>query len=98
MLHPARFAAGRAGSEIRKRHQEHLPRAEFRFVLSGHLSQAQNDAVASILGTQDRMFSVRGVAGAEKTTTLKEVQRGLREAGHRICRYSNNVGGTSVAK
>ena len=68
------------------------------FVLSGHLSQAQNDAVASILGTQDRMFSVRGVAGAEKTTTLKEVQRGLREAGHRICRYSNNVGGTSVAK
>ena len=31
MLHPARFAAGRAGSEIRKRHQEHLPRAEFQF-------------------------------------------------------------------
>jgi conjugative relaxase-like TrwC/TraI family protein len=54
------------------------------FVPSGHLSQEQNDAVASILGTQDRVFSFRGVAGAGKTTTLKEVQRGLREAGHTV--------------
>ena len=30
------------------------------------------------------MFSFRGVAGAGKTTTLREVQRGLKEAGHTV--------------
>jgi flagellar biosynthesis GTPase FlhF len=47
------------------------------FVPSAHLSQEQKAAVAAILCTQDRVFGFRGVAGAGKTTTLREVQRGL---------------------
>ncbi len=54
------------------------------FVSAGHLSKEQKQALASILCTQDRVFSFRGVAGAGKTTTLKEVQRGLSEAGHTV--------------
>ncbi len=54
------------------------------FVPAGHLSEEQKQAVASILRTRDRVFSFRGVAGAGKTTTLREVQRGLSEAGHTI--------------
>ncbi|MGA7882886.1 MAG: MobF family relaxase, partial [Terrimicrobiaceae bacterium] len=54
------------------------------FVPAGHLSAEQKQAVASILRTRDRVFSFRGVAGAGKTTTLREVQRGLSEAGHTI--------------
>jgi len=54
------------------------------FVPAAHLSQEQKEAVTSILGTRDRVFSFRGVAGAGKTTTLKEVQRGLSETGHPV--------------
>ncbi len=54
------------------------------FVPAGHLSEEQKQAVASILRTRDRVFSFRGVAGAGKTTTLREVQRGLSEAGQTI--------------
>ena len=54
------------------------------FVPAAHLSEEQKEAVASILGTRDRVFSFRGVAGAGKTTTLREVQRGLNEAGHTV--------------
>jgi hypothetical protein len=54
------------------------------FVPAAHLSQEQNEAVTSILSTRDRVFSFRGVAGSGKTTTLREVQRGLSEAGHRV--------------
>ena len=60
------------------------PALNSRFVPAAHLSQEQKSAVTSILGTQDRMFSFRGVAGAGKTTTLREVQRGLSEAGHTV--------------
>jgi ATP-dependent exoDNAse (exonuclease V) alpha subunit len=54
------------------------------FASGGHLSGEQREAVASVLGMQDRVFSFRGVAGAGKTTTLREVQRGLKEAGHSV--------------
>ena len=54
------------------------------FVPAGRLSEEQKEAVAAILGTRDRVFSFRGVAGAGKTTTLREVQRGLNEAGHTV--------------
>ena len=60
------------------------PALNSRFVPAAHLSEEQKEAVASILGTRDRVFSFRGVAGAGKTTTLREVQRGLREAGHTV--------------
>ena len=55
-----------------------------RFVPATHLSQEQKEAVVSILITRDRAFSFRGVAGAGKTTTLREVQRGLSEAGRTV--------------
>ena len=69
-----------------------------RFVPAAHLSQEQKSAVASILGTRDRVFSFRGVAGAGKTTTLREVQRGLRSRAHRLCCHSNDISGTCPAK
>jgi len=50
----------------------------------GQLSGEQRHAVREILSTRDRVFSFRGVAGAGKTTTLREVQRGLKEAGHTV--------------
>ena len=55
-----------------------------RFVPSAHLSKEQKEAVTSILSTRDRVFSFRGVAGSGKTTTLREVQRGLSEAGRTV--------------
>jgi primosomal protein N' len=60
------------------------PALNSRFVPAEHLSDEQKQAVAAILGTGDRVFSFRGVAGAGKTTTLREVQRGLKEAGHAV--------------
>ena len=60
------------------------PALNSRFVPAAHLSQEQKEAVTSILSTRDRVFSFRGVAGAGKTTTLREVQRGLSEAGHTV--------------
>ncbi len=47
------------------------------FEPSERLSAEQRDAVRSILSTTDQVFSLRGVAGAGKTTTLREVQNGL---------------------
>ncbi len=53
------------------------------FVPAGQLSSEQQEAVRAILSTCDQVFSFRGIAGAGKTTTLREVHRGLAEAGHR---------------
>ena len=44
---------------------------------SDKLSSEQREAVRSILLTRDQVFSLRGVAGSGKTTTLREVQNGL---------------------
>jgi conjugative relaxase-like TrwC/TraI family protein len=52
------------------------------FEPNGSLSDEQRATVRAILSTRDQVFSFRGVAGAGKTTTLKEVQRGL--ANHRV--------------
>ena len=60
------------------------PALNSRFVPAAHLSKEQKEAVTSILSTRDRVFSFRGVAGSGKTTTLREVQRGLSEAGHTV--------------
>lgn len=55
-----------------------------RFIPGESLSSEQRSAVRAILSMKDRVFSFRGVAGAGKTTTLREVQRGLTEAGHEV--------------
>jgi len=48
------------------------------------LTPEQRDAVKSVLSTPDQCCGVRGVAGAGKTTLQAEVNRGLKEAGHRV--------------
>ena len=60
------------------------PALNLGFVPAAHLSKEQKEAVTSILTTRDRVFSFRGVAGSGKTTTLREVQGGLSEAGHTV--------------
>ena len=60
------------------------PALNSRFVPAAHLSEEQKEAVTSILTMCDRVFSFRGVAGSGKTTTLREVQRGLSDAGHTV--------------
>jgi conjugative relaxase-like TrwC/TraI family protein len=61
-----------------------FPALNPRFELKGKLSPEQRDAVKHILNTQDQCCATRGVAGAGKTTTQREVRRGLDEAGHRV--------------
>lgn len=52
------------------------------FKADGGLSNEQRAAVKAILSTLDQVFAFRGVAGSGKTTTLKELQRGL--SGRRV--------------
>jgi conjugative relaxase-like TrwC/TraI family protein len=54
------------------------------FEPQGKLSSEQRDAVKMVLKTPDQCCATRGVAGAGKTTTQREVRRGLEEAGHRV--------------
>jgi flagellar biosynthesis GTPase FlhF len=60
------------------------PALNSHFVPAADLSKEQKETVTSILTTRDRIFSFRGVAGSGKTTTLREVQRGLNEATHTV--------------
>jgi len=61
-----------------------FPALNPRFEPQGKLSPEQRDAVKHILNTRDQCCGMRGVAGAGKTTTQREVRRGLDEAGHRV--------------
>ncbi len=61
-----------------------FPALNPRFEPEGKLSPEQRDAVKHILNTPDQCCATRGVAGAGKTTTQREVRRGLDEAGHRV--------------
>jgi ATP-dependent exoDNAse (exonuclease V) alpha subunit len=61
-----------------------FPALNPRFEPKGKLSLEQRDAVKHILNTPDQCCAARGVAGAGKTTTQREVWRGLDEAGHRV--------------
>ena len=65
------------------------------FEPAGKLSPEQRDAVKHILNTKDQCCATRGVAGAGKTTTQREVRRGLDEAGHRVIAIAPT---TSAAK
>ena len=66
------------------------------FVPSQTLSAEQRAAVRAILSTGDQVFSFRGVAGAGKTTTLREVHRGLTKAGHRALSIAPTTAATKV--
>jgi conjugative relaxase-like TrwC/TraI family protein len=62
--------------------RDRCPPLNASFEPAGGLSHEQRAAVRAILTTRDQVFSFRGLAGTGKTTTLKEVQRGL--AAHRV--------------
>jgi conjugative relaxase-like TrwC/TraI family protein len=64
--------------------KDKFPALNPRFEPQGKLSQEQCNVVKSVLNTGDQCGSVRGVAGAGKTTLQREVHRGLREAGHGV--------------
>ena len=99
MLHAAGFGTGTVGCEICRCDEGFLSALNSRFVPTGHLSEEQKGAVAFVLGTGDRVFSFRGVPGAGKTTTLREVRRGLNEVGHSdFCHHAHGISGTGLAK
>lgn len=50
------------------------------FVVAEGLRPGQKDAVLAVLWTRDLAVNLRGAAGAGKTKTLQELQRGLNEA------------------
>jgi len=54
------------------------------FELSGHLRPEQKRAVEAVLNSRDLAVNVRGAAGTGKTAPLREIDRGLREAGHEV--------------
>jgi conjugative relaxase-like TrwC/TraI family protein len=54
------------------------------FEVSENLRSEQQHAVEEVLNSRDLAINVRGAAGTGKTATLREIDRGLREAGHEI--------------
>ncbi|MFZ0540336.1 MAG: AAA family ATPase, partial [Candidatus Sulfotelmatobacter sp.] len=62
---------------------DHLGKGRY-FELSGHLRPEQKRAVEAVLDSRDLAVNVRGAAGTGKTATLREIDRGLREAGHEV--------------
>ena len=44
----------------------------------------QQDAIREVLGSHDRVITIRGGAGTGKTTLMREVVGGIQEAGHQI--------------
>jgi len=54
------------------------------FKPSDKLRPEQRHAVEVVLGSRDLAINVRGAAGTGKTATLREIDRGLREAGHQV--------------
>jgi conjugative relaxase-like TrwC/TraI family protein len=54
------------------------------FEVSEHLRPEQQHAVEAVLDSRDLAINVRGAAGTGKTATLREIDRGLRDAGHEV--------------
>jgi conjugative relaxase-like TrwC/TraI family protein len=54
------------------------------FEVSQHLRPEQRHAVEAVLNSRDLAINVRGAAGTGKTATLREIDRGLIEAGHEV--------------
>jgi len=54
------------------------------FEPSDKLRPEQRHAVEAVLDSRDLAINVRGAAGTGKTVTLREIDRGLRDAGHEV--------------
>jgi len=54
------------------------------FEPSDKLRPEQRRAIEAVLDSRDLAINIRGAAGTGKTATLREIDRGLREAGHEV--------------
>jgi len=54
------------------------------FEISDQLRPEQRRAVEAVLDSRDLAINVRGAAGTGKTATLREIDHGLRDAGHEV--------------
>ena len=62
----------------------HAPLSSSPFLASDTLRPEQSEAVRFVLSSCDRAVSISGAAGTGKTATLKELHRGLAEAGRKV--------------
>ena len=53
-------------------------------VRAEHLSTTQREAVNKTLSSRDRVFGLQGVAGAGKTTTLREIRTAAERDGYKV--------------
>ncbi len=62
------------------------------------LAQEQADAVKFVCGMEDAVCAVRGIAGAGKTTMLKELHHHLEKAGHKLLYLAPTASAVDVLK
>jgi len=60
-------------------HDRNLVSSEFR-----HLSEAQRQAVTTILASRDKITGFQGIAGSGKTTTLSAIRRAAEKEGYSV--------------
>jgi conjugative relaxase-like TrwC/TraI family protein len=58
------------------------------FFASGHLTEEQKTAVEFILNSRDTATCLQGAAGTGKTEVLRDILRGLREAGTEVAAFA----------
>jgi len=75
-----------------------VPLGISRFEPDERLSADQRNAVETLLESTDRVCALRGVAGAGKTFTLQEVQRGLPAAGRTVLACAPTTSAVAVLR
>lgn len=68
------------------------------FIASDRLRPEQRRAVDFVLANRDRAVAISGAAGTGKTATLKELHRGLAEAGRKIVAVAPTMSAVSELK
>lgn len=68
------------------------------FEVSANVRPEQRAAIEAILGSTDLVFNLSGAAGVGKTTTLKEVERGLNENRRSVMVVAPSAGAVDVLR